>query len=118
MTYEQIKENRKVTYFSDLPLSIQSDIKDFIYFYKPTSIKLCGSFYHGSWIGVIDSDFAKLRLQKGKRIRLSDCDIVVNKECRCPNKYKSIDIVNVSVGVLIYSDGTFIVRNDKKGNKM
>lgn len=106
MTYEQIKESRRITSIHDLPLSIQIDLNDFIYFYKPEFVKLCGSFCNGSWVDDLDSGFAKIRKSKGKRVRISDCDIIVDSNCRCPNKYKSIDVVKANKGVIIYSNVT------------
>lgn len=101
MTYEQLKESRKVTRLIDLPVNIQKDVRDFIYFYDPEFIELHGSYAQGSWIDDLDSDFAKVRSEKGKPVRISDCDISTN--CTNTRKYKSLDIVPYNGGLRIYS---------------
>lgn len=102
MSYEKIKESRKITRLIDLPINIQNDIKDFIHFYDPYYIELHGSFAQGSWIDNLDSDFAKIRSKHGKPIRISDCDISVNHNCTKINKYKSLDIVPYNGGLRLY----------------
>jgi len=80
LSYLEWKRSRQIKSTEELPDAFRNDtilaIKDLVDNYGVTEVYLTGSLYYGFWSDQTDEITREIRINRGKRDRLSDIDLV------------------------------------------